>query len=478
MNRIESIKNTILNLHFLIFDEVREQLVKKTKTELSKVVSCGNGDVTYMIDFHAEEIIDSFFKQNPLDGGMVVICEGMSTRTYPTSLSSEEARYRVLIDPLDGTREIMYDKRSCWILTGIAQNKGNLTTLDDLFLSIQTEVPPSFQDKSAVITATKGNGATLAYWDINKRIPITKNQSLCTSNAKDLKHGFSVFVNFFPGMKEYISRLEESVLTAHLGKPNRDSALTFSDEYISTAGQIFLLATGRYRIVADLRACIGKMLASIDQEVTLCCHPYDLSSYLILTESGGFITDDEGNSLNYPLNTSTNCSWIGYANKNLMSTLMPVINTSIRQLRYEIEKKAIEQRKEIRYITHMDKNSETAFTMQIADTYGAQFCFSEDKAYWQGSHLLSEQITMFIKEGQIIFAVLENDKADFCVYKKGDSVRIKTSSWCNIYMYPHSVTITIGNLPTSDMNCIHKLNLDRMCNEYIESGKHISDNLS
>jgi len=38
-----------------------------------------------------------------------------------------EPRYRVLFDPIDGTRLLMYAKNSGWILSGILPEKGEAT---------------------------------------------------------------------------------------------------------------------------------------------------------------------------------------------------------------------------------------------------------------------------------------------------------------------------------------------------------------
>ncbi|MDR0580760.1 MAG: hypothetical protein LBG04_01440, partial [Holosporaceae bacterium] len=149
----------IIQLHFQIHDRVRSVLHEHAADELSYVSAASAGDVSYAIDVCAEKIIDDYFTKNILDGGAVVICEGLGIKTYPAELSSKKARYRIIIDPLDGTREIMYDKRSCWILTGIAIDRGNETNLQDIFLAVQTEIPPTLQSLSSVLVAEKGKGA-------------------------------------------------------------------------------------------------------------------------------------------------------------------------------------------------------------------------------------------------------------------------------------------------------------------------------
>jgi hypothetical protein len=49
----------------------------------------------------------------------------------------------VIVDPIDGTRGIMYDKRAAWALAGVAPNKGPGTRLRDIEVAVMTELPTS-----------------------------------------------------------------------------------------------------------------------------------------------------------------------------------------------------------------------------------------------------------------------------------------------------------------------------------------------
>ena len=59
----------------------------------------------------------------------------------PEGDSRIDARWRVIVDPIDGTRGLMYQKRPAWILTGVAPNRGEATSLADIELAVQTEIP-------------------------------------------------------------------------------------------------------------------------------------------------------------------------------------------------------------------------------------------------------------------------------------------------------------------------------------------------
>ena len=56
----------------------------------------------------------------------------------PRGTTESEAVWRIIVDPIDGTRGLMYQKRSAWILTGVAPNRGPSTSLRDIVLAVQT----------------------------------------------------------------------------------------------------------------------------------------------------------------------------------------------------------------------------------------------------------------------------------------------------------------------------------------------------
>ena len=60
---------------------------------------------------------------------------------FVLGIDEHDAAWRIIVDPIDGTRGLMYQKRSAWILTGVAPNRGSSTSLRDIVLAVQTEIP-------------------------------------------------------------------------------------------------------------------------------------------------------------------------------------------------------------------------------------------------------------------------------------------------------------------------------------------------
>ena len=85
-----------------------------------------------------------------LPGGEVVVPEGADRKT---------ARWVIIVDPIDGTRGLMYQKRPAWILTGVARGPGPCT-LADIELAVQTEIPLVKQHLSDELWAVRGQGAS------------------------------------------------------------------------------------------------------------------------------------------------------------------------------------------------------------------------------------------------------------------------------------------------------------------------------
>ncbi len=336
MNRNHSENNEltalIKTLHFQIYDAVRAKLFSHDSSLYSVANEDGAGDVSYDIDIASEETIEHFFSTNPIDGGAIVIAEGIGQQVFPATITEDQAKYRILIDPIDGTREIMYNKRSAWVLTAVAPNRGNDTNLSDVFLSMQTELPVKKQALASVIYATKNGGAWEEIWNIDQRELMIPAARLQPSQSKSIDHGYVVFTNYFPGTRDVVSALADRIISS-VGFTNKDEkTIVFDDQYISSGGQIYLLASGIYRFAADLRPALTRVAQQRNSGQVLCCHPYDIGGMLILQEAGGIVTDLAGREITYPMDTNTKCGWLAYANDDIRRLLEPLVLKEINLL--------------------------------------------------------------------------------------------------------------------------------------------------
>ena len=82
------------------------------------------GDTIYAIDKVAEDVlVDEIDRTIAREHGPVVlVAEGLpgGRVVLPHGASAADARWTIIVDPIDGTRGLMYQKRPAWILTGVA----------------------------------------------------------------------------------------------------------------------------------------------------------------------------------------------------------------------------------------------------------------------------------------------------------------------------------------------------------------------
>ncbi len=305
------------HLHQHIRDQVLLACERQSQQELARLASQQRDDFQYAIDRISEgEILAFIEREIASEVPVVVIFEGLEQDAVVLPHGGEEsgARWRIIIDPIDGTRGLMYQKRSGWILTGVAANNGAETTLQDIFLALQSEIPPVKQHLCDQLWAIQGKGAFARRYN---RLSSTETElPIHPSNAKTIEHGFVTFTRFFPGGQSRIAAIEDHVLSAVLGTTAKNRELCFEDQYISTGGQLYGLIMGSDRFVADLRPLVGKTAG-------LCCHPYDICTELIAREAGVIITDERGEPLSAPLDTTSEITWLGYANEHIRRQIEP-----------------------------------------------------------------------------------------------------------------------------------------------------------
>jgi hypothetical protein len=306
------LRSLLRTMHERIRSAVREDLGAKEKSFLAGEARRGAGDVTFQIDVRPEEIIEQAFCAVP--EAVMVVCEGLGQRVFSARAGESKAAWWVIVDPLNGSREISYGKRSAWVLSGIAPARP-APTLADIVWAIQTEVPVMSQPGGVVITAGRGQPAVLESCDLTVGVTARAAQGLRPSAATTVRGGYAVFADYFAGSHTVTAQIADLVLDQALGPVKPGEALAFNDQYLSTAGCLYLIASGTYRFYADLRPVAGHLAAQSGRNVGLCAHPYHLCTYLIAQQAGVLITDPAGAPLSYPLATDVDCGWVGYANQ-------------------------------------------------------------------------------------------------------------------------------------------------------------------
>ena len=296
---LDSILAPIRRLHERVRDQVVEASEQLTLDQLSKVADDSDeGDTIYAVDRVSEDLLVEIFEQEVASQtSFVLVAEGIENgrMVLPRGTKDADAEWRIIVDPIDGTRGLMYQKRSAWILTGVARNRGEATNLQDVELAVQTEIPLVKQNLSDALWAIKGQGAHATRF--NRLTSETQELKLQPSRARTIRHGFAMISRFFPGAREELAAIDEEIVRGALGDVEPGKAHCFEDQYLSSGGQLYELMSGHDRFVADLRPLMEPLIRRQGFALGICCHPYDLCTELIARELGVIVTDVFGKPL-------------------------------------------------------------------------------------------------------------------------------------------------------------------------------------
>src|SRR5258708_38719801 len=131
------------------------------------------------------------------------------TVTFPRGTPLAQTVFKCILDAIDGTRSLMYDKRAAWSLAALAPQRGAKTNLSDIAVAVMTELPTRKQGLADQISTVCGRGVTAVRTDLRTgRRAKFKPQP---SRAKTVAHGFASVAKFFPPGKGLLAELGERV---------------------------------------------------------------------------------------------------------------------------------------------------------------------------------------------------------------------------------------------------------------------------
>ena len=290
-------------------DDLRDLVVGASGMDMAVVRGATTADTIYAIDAVTDDALVGWFEQHWPD--VELVSEGLDE---PVVVGGPSPSWTVIVDTIDGTRGLMYDKRPAWSLAAAAPRGGRL---GDVVAAAMTELPTQKQRIVDQLSgAREGEGVVAERLDLagGGRTPL----DVRPSTATDLEHGFAGLAKFFPPGKGELAAIEAEVFR-RIG-----AAQVFDDQYLSSGGQLHELITGHDRFVADLRPLVVPS--------ALACHPYDLCTSMLLELAGGVVTDPWGAPLDAPLDTTTSVAWVGYANRHLAELLGPVLADVLDEL--------------------------------------------------------------------------------------------------------------------------------------------------
>ena len=315
--------NAFRKAHIKLRDRILKSVRGKAAADLEPSHET-QGDTIYPVDRLSEDILREVLQDPAKVAPFLLVAEGFEGNPegilFRDPLDRREPEFRVLMDPVDGTRVFSYDKRSAWILTGIAP-ASSPARLSSVVAALQTEIPTSKQERMEQFWALRGGGACgeLADMSTGGTRPLAPRGS----GARNLDHGFAQISRFFPGKKDVLASIEEELFASLPSDTPEGKVRIFEDQYISTGGQFRELFMGKDRFCADLRPLVDPR--------GLACHPYDVSALLIAQEAGILVTNPAGEALDAPIDTTSPVAWVAYANEDLRRLIEPRLQEVLKK---------------------------------------------------------------------------------------------------------------------------------------------------
>jgi hypothetical protein len=328
-----AIVQPLLKLGESVRDAVRRALAERTPEERIQVHGKAASDVIYRIDLDAENVILGFLREEAQNlGGIVLVAEGMGEGTvnaYPKGTDPLKAAWKIMMDPIDGTRALMVGKRGAFFVAGAAPHHGTGGNLSDIEAAVMVEIPTDRSNLSDVLWAVKGGGTQGYTRDLKdgSSHPLTPTPS----KEPTIHGGFAQVSRFFHPGKDVLAALEEELVRELYPKAQDGEIVAFEDQYVCSAGQLYELVMGRDRFTADLRHSLYTKFRREGRRTGHECHAYDLSAHLVALEAGIVLEDGRGNPLDAPLDTAANLDWAGYANRGIRDQVSPVLARLVKK---------------------------------------------------------------------------------------------------------------------------------------------------
>ena len=282
-------------------DHVRDLVVAARGMDMAAVAGETVADTIYAIDRVADDTLIDWFEEHwP---GVVVVSEGLDEPV----LVGDAAAWTVIVDSIDGTRGLMYDKRSAWCLAAAAPPGGGLA---DIVAAAMTELPTAKQGAADQLSATPR-------WRAAGRA--RRPRAAGAGGPRRAAVGGD-------GPRAQLQRAGQ-VLPARQAGPGlaRGRALRAARRAACLRRRVPLERAGSSTSSSRAGTASWPTCGRWCSTRGLDCHPYDVCTAMLLEEVGGVVTDPWGEPLSVPLDNVSPVAWVGYANEALAARIGPVL---------------------------------------------------------------------------------------------------------------------------------------------------------
>ena len=294
----------------------------------ARPVGRGSGDVTFNPDESTEAYLDIWFAEQAALAPISLLTEDKGWRhggPGPDPGSWRELPHwdhggpRVVVDPIDGTRHLLFELRSAWTVIGVAGPGSEAPHQGQIEFGLVTEIPTRLAGWARELEAVHGQGCELREVPLLGQDPGEPRVLKPVDDAR-VDHGYFPFFAYHPEVRAASHAVAQRFFQRLRRFENAEIEHCYDDQYIASGGQLALLALGHYTMVADLRP----RLLGPEGRGTQCAKPYDLSgAVLCATEAGCRVCGLDGRPLEMPLDTQTPVGFLAFAGPRTRERLMP-----------------------------------------------------------------------------------------------------------------------------------------------------------
>ncbi len=326
--QIERLRPALLSLAHEIRRLARQAPSAIDSPGLARPVGTGSGDVTFGPDESTEKYLDAWFGEQAALAPLSLLTEDAGWRhggpgevegTWQELPGSDHGGPRIVIDPIDGTRHLLFELRSAWTVIGVAGPGNQPPKQSDIEYGLVTEIPTRLAGWARELEAKRGQGCQAT------EVPLLGQQAqaprfLSPPDDARVDHGYFPFYAYHPDVRPASHEIARQFMDRLRKQEGAQIEHCYDDQYIASGGQLALLALGQYTMVADLRP----WLVDPEGNTTQCAKPYDISgSVLCAQEAGCTVGNLEGLALDMPLDTQTPIGFVAFAGPETQNRLLP-----------------------------------------------------------------------------------------------------------------------------------------------------------
>jgi fructose-1,6-bisphosphatase/inositol monophosphatase family enzyme len=287
--------------------------------------------VAYALDVATEEVVERWFRERAAARPLSLLTEDAGWRhrgpdpdPARAGRSRELAGFdhggpRVVIDPVDGTRNLIADLRPAWTVLAAAPPGAGVPLLSEATFGLVSELPDSRGGRFRTLSAVRGERAFVELGDVETGA-VLERRELSTGDDARADHGYFTFFRYQPHQRPALAAIEAEFFRRLESFEGADVRTCFDDQYISSGGLLALVALGSHRLVADLRG----WLAERTRVPAVPTKPYDLAGAVVVARAAGAVVDDpSGAELDVPLDCTTPVSFAAWSNAATRARLQP-----------------------------------------------------------------------------------------------------------------------------------------------------------